>query len=345
MDVRKAVLLAGALIVAIVAALMARSMFSAGNRPGATPIAAAKAEEGPFVLVATKALPVGTILDAESFRFQPWPKELMQDAYYLKGAIDPRTLQGTVVRNAITAGQPLTRGALIKPGERGFLAAALTPGMRAVTVPVSMKTSVSGFIFPGDRVDLLVTHNIDGADGERPLRVTETMVRNVRVLATDQRTSAMDDNGKPVLEKYSNVTLEVTPKLAEKIAVAQTVGDLSLSLRSIVDSAQDIDAAVADGDIRLPKGMSPAAEQQALARLASRPDDRRSTFSTGADVSRFERSSMPPARSQSVHSQGAAAATGLPTPVPAGSVVVRPRGPVVRVARGTNVDAVELGTK
>lgn len=232
MDVKKAVLLVGALIIAVSAALMARSMFSSGNSaPQATASAVPEQEMGKSVLVATKALPVGTIIDAESFRFQPWPKELVETAYFIEGESDPQKLQGSVVRNAITAGQPVTKGALIQPGERGFLAAALGPGMRAVTVPVELQTSVAGFIFPGDRVDLLMTQNINGDEGTTALKVAETVVRNLRVLATDQRTNVMDENGQPVVRGYSNVTLEVTPRIAEKIAVAQNIGKLSLCVR------------------------------------------------------------------------------------------------------------------
>ena len=77
----------------------------------------------------------------------------------------------------------------MKPGDRGFLAAALGPGMRAVTVPVSAKTGVGGFIFPGDRVDLLVTHGVKAAEdsGRKTAMVTETVLREVRVVAIDQR--------------------------------------------------------------------------------------------------------------------------------------------------------------
>lgn len=339
MDVRKAVLLAGALIIAISAALLARSMFSASSAPRATAAAVPQAEEGPFVLVATKAMPIGTIVDETSFRFQPWPKELVEDAYYIKGKANPQSLQGAVVRTAITVGQPITQGALIQPGERGFLAAALGPGMRAVTVPVSLQSSVAGFIFPGDRVDLLITQSIDGQNGDRPLRVAETIVRNLRVLATDQRTDALDEQGKPVVEKYSNVTLEVTPKIAEKIAVAQTVGSLSLALRSITDTPQALDAAIAEGDVRLPNGNDPAAEKLALARIAARPDARRISYSTGADVSLFERRTMPSTRPAAPAGVVTAGAPG----VPGVTATVVPRGPIVRVARGVTVSEVALG--
>ncbi|OYW88730.1 MAG: Flp pilus assembly protein CpaB [Sphingobium sp. 32-64-5] len=324
MDVRKAALLAGALVIAIATALMARSMFSTNNgAPQASASSVPRQENGPMVLVATKALPVGTIITEDAFRFQPWPKELVEEAYYLKDKADPATLQGAVVRAVITAGQPITLGALIQPGERGFLAAALGPGMRAVTVPVSAQNSVAGFIFPGDRVDVLVTQTIDGQDDDKSLKVAQTVVRNLRVLATDQRTNAMDAEGKPDVRTYSNVTLEVTPKIAEKIAVAQNVGALSLALRSIADTAQELDAAIANGDVSLPDGDDPTAEKQALARIAARPEDGRITFSTGADVSRFERRTMPQRKQ------------------PEGT----PQGPVVKVARGDTVQTVELKGK
>lgn len=320
MDVKRAALLVGALVIAVAAALMARSMFSAGSAPRATAAAVAQQEDGPFVLVATKALPVGTIIDEQSFRFQPWPKELLEEAYYLKGKAEPQALQGSVVRNAITAGQPATQGALIKPGERGFLAAALGPGMRAVTVPVSQQSSVAGFIFPGDRVDLMVTQEVKGDDESNSLKVAETVVRNLRVLATDQRTNAVDEAGQPVVKTYSNVTLEVTPRIAEKIAVAQNIGQISLSLRSIADNRADLDAAIASGEVTLPDGDDPAAEKQALARIAARPEDGRISFSTGADVSRFERRTMPVRK----------------------AAEEEVKGPIVRVARGTSVAEVEL---
>lgn len=323
MDVKKAALLAGALVIAIAAALMARSMFNGGGNAPTSPQATAaaipqQALDGPQVLVATKALPVGTIIEADSFRFQPWPKDLIETAYYLQGKADPQTLQGAVVRNAITAGQPVTQGALIKPGERGFLAAALGPGMRAVTVPVNMQSSVAGFIFPGDRVDVLVTQTVSGEDPANPLRVSETIVRNLRVLATDQRTNALDDTGKPDVRIFTNVTLEVTPRIAEKIAVSQTMGQISLTLRALADTKQDLDAAIANGNVALPNSNDPTAEKRALTSIASRPEDGRFGYSTGGDVSRFARRSMPPRK------------------------MVPQVGALVRVARGTTVEQVEI---
>ena len=108
MDVKKVALLIGALVIAVVTAVMAKNMFTGA---GAEAAAAAPAVPlGPKVLVARKALPVGTIIDAESLAYQAWPKELVQNAYYTEGApeSDPAKMIGTVVRNAITAGEPIT---------------------------------------------------------------------------------------------------------------------------------------------------------------------------------------------------------------------------------------------
>lgn len=336
MDAKKIALLVGALVIAITTALLARSMFSESSAPQINAASMPEGPDTPHVLVATKALPVGTILNAESFRFQPWPKDLIEQVYYLKGEVDPSKLAGSVVRNPITAGQPLTQGALIQPGDRGFLAAALGPGMRAVTVPVSAQTSVAGFVFPGDRVDLVLTQSVAGGGDGEPLKVSETILRNLRVLATDQRTDAMGEDGKPQVHTFSNVTLEVTPKIAEKIAVSQTLGTLSLSLRSIADNASELDAAIAGGDIDLPEGTDPAAEKRVLARIAARPIDKGSTFATGADVSRFQRSSVPAKPQDSGGNDNAGGGVvGAPPP----------RGPVIRVARGTNVTEIPVGGK
>ena len=339
MDAKKIVLLVGALIIAITTALLARNMLSSSSTPQAGASSMPVEADQPHVLVATKALPVGTILDAESFRFQPWPKDLVEQAYYIKGQADPQKLVGSVIRTAISAGQPMTVGSVIKPGDRGFLAAALGPGMRAVTVPVSAQNSVAGFVFPGDRVDLVLTQSVSGGGDGDPLKVSETILRNLRVLATDQRMDALGADGKPVVQTYSNVTIEVTPKIAEKIAVAQTIGSLSLSLRSLADNSSELDAAIAGSDVDLPDGSNPNAEKKLLASIAARPVDKGGTFSTGADVSRYQRSSVP---AKPLQAMGAGGAPAMGVPV-GGSIAGQ--GPVIRVARGTSVTVVPVGGK
>jgi len=334
MDGKKIGLLVGALLLALVSAFMARSLFTGASAPEAG--ATAQVPVGPAILVATRALPVGTIIEPDSMRFQPWPKELIENAYYMKNGTDIQALVGTVVRNAISAGQPITQGSLVKPGDRGFLAAALGPGMRAVTVAVSAASGVAGFVFPGDRVDLVLTQTVNGGGDGPPLKASETIVRNMRVLATDQRTdNKVGDDGKSVVQTFSSVTLEATPRIAEKIAVAQTIGQLSLSLRSIADNNAELERAIAAGEVTVPDNADPRAEKQMLLAIASRPIDTDTTYTVGADVSRFQRRTVP----------GKPQENASAMPAEAGTAGVVPSGPVVRVARGNVVTAVPVGGK
>ncbi|MDB5696528.1 MAG: pilus assembly protein CpaB [Sphingomonas bacterium] len=349
MDSRKVILLVGALIVAALTAFFARTLLMGSGAPiaGAAP---AVVIDGPEVLVATRALPVGTIIDATALQFKPWPKELVDNAYYLRANVDMTKLQGTVVRNPITAGQPLTQGALVKPGDRGFLAAALGPGMRAVTVPVSAQAGVSGFVFPGDRIDLVLTQAVAGGGDGPPLKVSETIVRNMRVLAADQRTdqSVDETTGKTVAKLFSSITVEATPKIAEQIAVAQTLGSLSLSLRSIADNTLELEQAIASGSVKVPEGVDPKAEKAMLVQLATQPSSGNPSYATGADVSRFQRRSVPgkgaSAGFGSMSSGPAPVQVIAPAPFPGAAPVVS-MGPVVRVARGNNVTAVSVAGK
>ena len=335
MDRKKLVLLLGALIIAIGTAMAARSMFAGAATPE---VEAAPVPQGPKVLVAKRALPIGTIITADAVGYQLWPQEMVQDAYFIDGEADMAKLLGTVVRHAITAGEPVTQGSLVSPGDRGFLAAALSPGMRAITVPVSAKTGVGGFVFPGDRVDMLLTQTVAG-DDDAALKTTETILRNLRVLATDQSTeSTTTQDGKTIVRAFRTVTMEVTPRIAEKISVAQTIGTLSLVLRSIADNQSELERAIASGEVDLPDGASKEDEERLLRQAMNRPQDGASTYVTGGDVSRFQRSSMPRTREQ-VAQQVVESVVAT-----AGGQAV-PTGPTVRVTRGkqTTVEAVGRG--
>jgi pilus assembly protein CpaB len=348
MDKRKLMLLLlGAMVVPLGSVLAMRSMTSGHVAPVAH--AAVPAPTGPRVLVAQRALPVGTIITPDAVAFQAWPRDMVQDAYFLDGTTDKTKLIGTVVRNPVTAGQPLTQGALVAPGDRGFLAAALGPGMRAVTIPVSDMSGVAGFIFPGDHVDMMLTQSVKSANpmnsNAMPLAITETVLRNLRVLATDQTTQTeVAPGGKSVVKTAHDVTLEVTPRIAEKIEVAQTLGSLSLALRALADNQSELDQAIASGALKLPSGklklpanastqdqdrlISPTAERTIIG-AANRPVEGATTFSTGGDVSRFARRSLP-----------AAAGPAQSRPIRAVSSLI---GPTVRVTRGNAETAVPIG--
>ena len=339
MDKKKVILLVGALIVAIGTAFLARSMFAGAAAPQAE--AAAEVEPtGPKVLVAKRGLPVGTIVTADAVAYQLWPQELVQDAYFIDGEADMNALLGTVVRHPITAGEPVTQGSLVAPGDRGFLAAALGPGMRAVTVPVSARTGVAGFVFPGDRVDMVLTQTVTGDEGEA-LRTSETILTNLRVLATDQSTeTTTTEDGRTVVRAFRTVTMEVTPRIAEKIAVAQTIGTLSLSLRSIADNQAELERAIASGEVDLPEDASPEEEERILRAAMSRPGEGATTFQTGGDVSRFQRRTLPP---QGGNDNGGDRAQAAPQMTPGISANAAPTGPTVRVTRGKATTETPVG--
>ncbi len=345
MDTRKIMLIVGALVIAIGAAFGVNQMMRGASAPEAR-AAAAPEITGPMILVATRQLPVGTIIGPDSFRFQPWPKELVEKAYFKKEKTDVNTLVGTVVRYPITAGQPLTQGALVHPDDRGFLAAALGPGMRAVTVKVSQEQGVAGFVFPGDRVDVLLAQTIEVKEGsaypDDQIFTAETIVRNVRVLATDQRYDAEDETGKTPVRTFGSVTLEATPDLAERIAVAQNMGKLSLALRPLAESSGELEAAIASGDINVPAKGGTEAERRMLAQAQARPVTAK-TATTGGDVSRFW---IPVSGRVGGGSRPQQQAAGIPA-APAGSNYAPSayRGPVVRVTRGDKVTEISVGGK
>lgn len=339
MDRKKLILLLGALIIAIGTAFVARSIFAGGGAPAAE---AAAQPTGPRVLVAKRALTAGTIITADALGFQPWPKELVQDVYFIDGEADMNELIGTVVRYPITAGEPVTQGQLVSPGDRGFLAAALGPGMRAVTVPVTAKTGVGGFVFPGDHVDLVLTQEVQGEGDGDPLRTSETFLRNLRVLATDQSTEkTTDENGKTVVTEFRTVTLEVTAKIAEKVAVAQTVGTLSLALRSLADSGAELERAIASGDVTIPANATPEQEEKLLRAAMKRPTDKGGSYVTGADVSRYQRSTVPTKAPQAAPAYSAPSSGGAPT----SNAAPVYSGPSVRVTRGNESTETAVSSK
>ncbi len=192
------------------------------------------------VMVVKEDLPAGSFVKPEHLRWQPWPEGNLAPSYIVKGTRELDDLVGAVVRTGISEGEPITDGRFVMPGDRGFLAAVLEPGKRAVSVSINATTGIAGLVFPGDRVDLILTHNIPEEKGgkKKMYRASETVLKNIRVLAVDQTVD--DQTGEPEVAKTT--TLEVSPKQAEIIAVVTELGRLSLSLRSLAREEQ------ADGD-------------------------------------------------------------------------------------------------
>lgn len=225
------------------------------------PAQIAQAAETRQVLVAKETMEPGRFVRADDLRWVAWPKAGVADGYVVRGeapkgvkpmasagdAPKPRGMavfDGSVVRTRITAGEPVTALKLVQPGERGFLAAVLEPGRRAVSVPIDATTGISGFIFPGDMVDVIFIGHLrvedgraQGAEGSKAKRIdfSETLLSGVRVIAIDQKVESGDGQAKIA----KTATLQVTPKQAEKVALAIKMGGVSLSLHSLARHSDD----------------------------------------------------------------------------------------------------------
>ncbi len=189
------------------------------------------------ILVAKRDIPPGSFVNAgQDMDWAAWPAEAMQEAYIREGVEPITTFQGAVARRAIKTGEPVAANAIIKSGAGGFLSAVLEPGKRAISIEVNATSGNAGFIFPGDKVDLIVTHRVkqtDATGAEEQAVISETFAENVRVVAVDQQLD--NPENKAILAK--TVTLEVSPKEAEKIQIAIDLGKVSVALRSLSDTA------------------------------------------------------------------------------------------------------------
>jgi pilus assembly protein CpaB len=232
MGLRRIIVLLIALVAAGGSAMYARSWIE-GQQAVQAVAAPAPKEQVHEVLVADADMPAGTFVKPQHLRWQRWPTDDVPESYVLKGVRSDDEMIGAVVRRRISIGEPVTDGAVVKPGERGFLAAVLEPGMRAVSVPVNPTSSNSGLIFPGDRVDLILTQSLVENEEEGSVRrVSETVLSDIRIIAMGADTDDDPEAGK-ANEKAKTATFEVTPAQAEKVALLTELGKLSLSLRSL----------------------------------------------------------------------------------------------------------------
>src|SRR5271169_743352 len=247
MRLRTFILFAIALLLAGGTAILVRSWLS--QRPTVAAVAPSpRPAAQKSILVAHAAIARGQILKPTDLAAQPWPDAAITGDYVVAGTGPATSLVGAVAREPIAAGEPIIKTKIVVPGDRGFLAAVLQPGMRAVSVPVDATTDVSGFVFAGDRVDILITLPVpqDGANGNSGYqhKAAETVLHDVRVIAIDQHLDNKD--GQAVVAR--NVTFEVTPKQSENIAVAAEIGKLSLSLRSLAAVKEQKSTVVAAAD-------------------------------------------------------------------------------------------------
>lgn len=213
------------------------------------PSASAPIDDSDWVLVSTVDLQPGSfIVGANHVGFAQMDAKEIKPNFIQKKNVVPAELEGAVVRGLIKAGEPIQKDKIVMPKEGGFLSAVLYPGKRAISVGVDVVSANAGFIFPGDKVDLLLTHEVDTREQKKSF-ATETFVEDVRVLAIDQQVN--NPERKALVPK--TVTLEVTPKQAEEVLVATELGKISLILRSsgglIVENAPKQHSLTRDNEV------------------------------------------------------------------------------------------------
>ena len=258
-----------AAVAAIGLAFVVRAMGSSSGEPVALAAAAEPARPMAKVLVAARDLAPGQRLTDADLEWKDWPVDEVNPAFITDGSVALPQAEaakpaeqtegavarvtraaeeltgggakseyfGSVVREPILAGEPIVGRKIVRAGDSGYMAAYLEPGMRAMSIAVSTETAAGGFILPGDRVDVIVTVELDSSsdeDANRAKFASRLVLQNVKVLAIDQSTRAEDDQQAVV---GATATLEIAPGDTETLALAKAAGILSLTLRSYADTA------------------------------------------------------------------------------------------------------------
>ena len=239
----------GGLIAAVVFAAIAAVVvlrMSGNSAPAPSTAAPAPEAKSVNIYVATKPITIGTTIAETDIGVQPWPEHLMLDGFV---PADGKTnLVGMVTRAPMLQNEPVTAGKFANPNDPNFLAGELPKGMRVITILVNEADGVAGFVFPGDHVDLIYTHDVDkvtyvpnsGGEGTHIEKtrepVSETLLTNVKVLAIDQRSSAAgatDAKGNLVIPR--SASLMVSAADSQRVRLAQRSGAVSLVLRALAD--------------------------------------------------------------------------------------------------------------
>ena len=223
------IVLGGGFVIALLVAIIVQASFGG--------------KESSMVEIAVAAAPlrIGTELNEKSVKWKSVPEEAVFEGAIRRAGNKSvaESVKGRLRRD-VGVNEPIVQSAIIASGKGNVLAAGMEQGMRAVAIKVSAESMVGGFINPGDRVDVIMTYEVNMSSGdegaeavENPVEkhATETVLENVKILAIDQTARKEDDAAKV----GRTVTIEVTQQGAEKVALATQMGDLSLSLRSLGD--------------------------------------------------------------------------------------------------------------
>lgn len=234
------------------------------------------------VLVARNDISMGSIINDFMIGKQTWPANLVPEHFIVADSEYAKHISGKIALNSFAANEPFITTKLADPSKRNSVASELGTGMRAITLSVDPVTAVGGYVYPGDRVDVVLVHNIPqelrsgdykNTNPYRPV-MSEVVAANLRVLAVNTRTNGDAWNSSDSAQPPSNVTVEVSDEYAQRIRLAEKVGSLSLSLRSNKENSDTIPAPTRLGQLsRGGEGtVRPAAAAPSAGPVAKRND-------------------------------------------------------------------------
>jgi pilus assembly protein CpaB len=228
------ILLATALVAALLAAYLSAGLLGRAPDPQPAPPVAAPRNDTADVLVAARNLDQGEQLGTPALEWRAWPRNGVTEVMITKDAMPDAMdqMQQARARLPMVAGEPIVASKIVRPGERGFMSAILPGGMRAISVPISEVTAVSGFILPNDRVDVILTRKVTARNKESST-ASETVLTNVKVLAINQSLKAGEDGA--TVPDGRTAVLELDPQQAEILTTIISSGSLTLILRSLAE--------------------------------------------------------------------------------------------------------------
>ncbi|MFL6725383.1 MAG: Flp pilus assembly protein CpaB [Sphingomicrobium sp.] len=229
--------LAVAIVLGLVAVYLANSYLVASQKT---------VEQGGTSKIAVAAVPMafGVDVTPEKIRFVDYPNSSIPPGSFRDLAQLLPDGKRRVALLPISVNEPILTSKLSAAGTGASIAALLPDGMRAATVRINDVSGVAGFVQPNDTVDVLITRTLPG--GDRATQATDVLLQNIRVIAIDQ--NAKNAEGTPTLARTA--TLEVTPLDAQKLALAQEVGSLSLVLRKPGEANNPVVETISLGDLR-----------------------------------------------------------------------------------------------
>lgn len=241
MDKKRMMFMGGLALLGVVVFMQAQKLGKTTAVPTQAPVVEVEQIEYQDILAASADIPFGGRLSSANIKWKQWPKEAMSPEYVTRED-RPEALEefgAGVAKAPIYVGEPISERRIVMVGDKGLMSGLLTPGMRAVAIEISTESASGGFIQPGDRVDLILTVEVEepplpGQSRGKDVFESSTAFSNVRVLAIDQTFDIDEDGGASI--EGSTATLELSPGDAELLQVAIATGELSLVLRPLGSS-------------------------------------------------------------------------------------------------------------